>query len=89
MKNRVLIGCLLLLSICSVLFLYHYRVEADSRTEQSVEGDAFSHDLFDQVLQEHVDENGQVNYTTTEGESREIRGVSGSGGCGEPYGIVL
>ena len=63
MKNRVLIGCLLLLSICSVLFLYHYRVEADSRTEQSVEGDAFSHDLFDQVLQEHVDENGQVNYT--------------------------
>ena len=63
MKIRVLIGCLLLLSVCSVLFLYHYRVEADSRTGQSVESTAFSHDLFDQVLQEYVDEKGQVNYT--------------------------
>ena len=63
MKNRILIGCLLLLSVCSVFFLYHYRVEADSRTQQSVESTAFSHDLFDQVLQEHVDENGRVNYT--------------------------
>ena len=63
MKNRVLIGCLLILSVCSVFFLYHYRVEADSRTQQPAENTAFSHDLFDQVLQEHVDENGWVNYT--------------------------
>ena len=63
MKNRVLIVCLLLLSPCSVFFLYHFRVEADSRTQQSMESTAFSHDLFDQVLQEHVDENGRVNYT--------------------------
>ena len=63
MKNRVLIVCLLLLSPCSVFFLYHFRVEADSRTQQPMESSAFSHDLFDQVLQEHVDENGRVNYT--------------------------
>ena len=64
MKNRIFIGCLLLLSLCSILFLYHFRVEADSRTQQSLEeGPAFSHDLFDQILQEHVDENGRVNYT--------------------------
>ena len=63
MKKRVLIGCLLVLSLCSVFFLYHYRVEADSRTQQSMEDVAFSHELFDQVLQEHVDEKGQVNYT--------------------------
>ena len=63
MKIRVLIVCLLLLSVCSVFFLYHYRVEADSRTEQSLKAPAFSHDLFDQVLQEHVNEKGRVNYT--------------------------
>ena len=63
MKNRILILCLLLLSVCSVFFLYHFRVEADSRTQQSIEGTALSHALFDQVLQEQVDENGRVNYT--------------------------
>ena len=63
MKKRILIICLLLLSVCSVLFLYHFRVEADSRTEQPSNAASFSHDLFDQVLQEHVDENGEVNYT--------------------------
>ena len=63
MKNRVLILCLLLLSVCSVFFLYHFRVEADSRTQQPTEGTDFSHDLFDQVLQEHVDEKGRVDYT--------------------------
>ena len=69
MKNRVLVACLLLLSIFSVLFLYHFRVEADSRTQQPVDASSFSHDLFDQVLQEYADEAGQVNYTKTEGES--------------------
>ena len=63
MKKRVFILCLLLLALGSVLFLYHFRVEVDVRTEQPPEGVLFSHDLFDQVLQEHVDENGQVNYT--------------------------
>ncbi len=63
MKKHVLIGFLLILSVCSVFFLYHYRVEADSRTQQSMEDAAFSHKLFDEVLQEHVDEKGQVNYT--------------------------
>ena len=63
MKNRVLVACLLLLSIFSVLFLYHFRVEADSRTQQSTDTTSFSHDLFDQVLQEHVDKEGRVDYT--------------------------
>lgn len=63
MKNRILIVCLLLLSVCSVLFLYHFRVEADSRTQASVDVVSFSHDLFNQVLQEHVDKEGRVNYT--------------------------
>ncbi len=62
MKIRVLIGCLFLLSLCSILFLYYFRVEADLRTQPAAEGAAFSHNLFDQVLREHVDENGQVNY---------------------------
>lgn len=63
MKNRILIICLLLLSVCGVLFLYHFRVEADSRTSQPTGDAPFSHDLFDQVLQEHVDKEGRVNYT--------------------------
>ena len=63
MKKRILIVCLLLLSVCSVFFLYHFRVEADSRTQQPMDDASFSHELFDQVLQEHVDEKGRVNYT--------------------------
>ncbi len=62
MKNRILIICLLLLSVLSILFLYHFRVEADSRTKQPLNTAPFSHDLFDQVLQEHVNAVGQVNY---------------------------
>ena len=62
MKNRILIVCLLFLSVASVIFLYHFRVEADSRTQLSVDEASFSHDLFNQVLQEHVDKAGRVNY---------------------------
>lgn len=63
MKKRILIISLLLLSVCSVLFLYHFRVEADSRSPQPNSDASFSHELFDQVLREHVDEKGRVNYT--------------------------
>ncbi len=63
MKKRILIVSLLLLSVCSILFLYHFRVEADSRTQQPNSDASFSHELFDQVLQEHVDKRGRVNYT--------------------------
>ena len=56
MKNRTLLVILLLfLSVLSVLFLYHFRVEADPRTHEPIHAAPFSHDLFDQVLQEHVD----------------------------------
>lgn len=61
MKNRILIGCLLLLSVVSVIFQYHYRVEADSRERQDATDTPFSHDLFNQVLQEHVNK-GKVDY---------------------------
>lgn len=61
MKNRILIGCLLFLSALSIIFQYHYRVEADSRGEQHATDTPFSHDLFNQVLQEHVDK-GKVDY---------------------------
>ena len=61
-QKRILIVCLLLLSLCSILFLYHFRVETDLRTQQPAEDTVFSHDLFDQVLREHVDEKGRVNY---------------------------
>ena len=63
MKNRILIVCLLLLSVVSVIFLYHFRVEADSRIARPPSEAPFSHDLFNQVLQEHVDKKGRVNYT--------------------------
>lgn len=63
MKKYVFIVGLLLLALGGGLFLYHFRVEVDLRTQLPAEGTAFSHNLFDQVLQEHVDETGQVNYT--------------------------
>ncbi len=61
MKKRILIGCLLLLSILSVIFQYNYRVEVDLRTEQDAADMPFSDDLFNQVLQEYVDM-GKVDY---------------------------
>ena len=63
MKKRILIVSLLLLSVCSVLFLYHYRVERIHTNPQPMDDASFSHKLFDQVLQEHVDKKGRVNYT--------------------------
>ena len=63
MKNRILIVCLSLLSVVSVIFLHHFRVEADSRIEEPPSEAPFSHELFDRVLQEHVDGEGRVNYT--------------------------
>jgi hypothetical protein len=72
MKKRILIVCLLLLSVCSVLFLYHFRVEADSRASHSTDDASFSHELFDQVLQAHVDEKGRVNYTKLKANPKKL-----------------
>ena len=72
LKKRILIMCLFPLSLCSVLFLYHFRVEADSRSPHSTSDVSFSHELFDQVLQEHVDENGQVNYTKLKANPKKL-----------------
>ncbi len=73
MKTRtLLIVCLLFLSVLSVLFLYHFRVEADSRTQQPPSEAPFSHELFDQVLQEHVDKNGHVNYTKLKANPKKL-----------------
>ena len=61
MKYRILIISLILLSILSVIFQYHYRVEVDSRESSDLPNTSFSHDLFNQVLQEHV-EDGRIDY---------------------------
>ncbi len=61
MKYRILIISLILLSILSVIFQYHYRVEVDSRENTDLPNSPFSHDLCNQVLQEHV-EDGRVDY---------------------------
>ena len=61
MKNRILIGSLILLSILSIIFQYHYRVEADSREDTEAPNTTFSHDLFNQVLQERV-KDGLIDY---------------------------
>ena len=73
MKNRTLLVILLLfLSVLSVLFLYHFRVEADSRTHEPIHAASFSHDLFDQVLQEHVDTEGLVNYAKLKSKPEKL-----------------
>ena len=61
MKYRILIISLILLSILSVIFQYHYRVEVDSRENTVPPDTAFSHELFNQVLQEHV-KDGRIDY---------------------------
>ena len=61
--RKILIASLILLSVLGVIFLYHFRVEADPRTQQAPDTAPFSHELFNQVLQEHVNKKGQVNYT--------------------------
>ena len=61
--RKILIASLILLSVLGVIFLYHFRVEVDARTLDSREISPFSHELFNQVLQEHVNKKGQVNYT--------------------------
>lgn len=57
MKKIILITCLLILSIVSVIFLYHYRVETDYRNQNTLIDSPFSHELFNLVLQENVDKN--------------------------------
>ena len=90
MKNRVLVACLLLLSIFSVLFLYHFRVEADSRTQQSTDTTSFSHDLFDQVLQEHtLIKPGRVDYTKLKANPEKLEKYLDLLAVAKPHGIVL
>lgn len=71
MKKYILIGILLLLSILSVLFQYHYRVEADSRDEIDTPKTAFSHEIFNKVLTKHV-EKGKVDYAKLKAEPEEF-----------------
>ena len=61
--RKILLISLILLSVLGVIFLYHFRVEADPRTQQTPNTAPFSHELLNQVLQEYVDKAGQVNYT--------------------------
>ena len=46
-------------------FLYQYRVESDERVGKAfpaITADEMRHDLYDGVLQKHVDSQGRVNY---------------------------
>ena len=73
MKNRTLcVACLLLLCLFGAVFLYWFRVEADSRKPQPTNGTSFSHDLFNQVLQEHVDEEGWVDYAKLKAKPEKL-----------------
>lgn len=71
MKKIILIACLLILSLFSVIFLYHYRVETDVRPDQQHSDAPFSHDLLDQVYKEHV-ENGKVHYTNLKANPEKL-----------------
>ena len=71
MKKTILITCLLILSIVSVIFLYHYRVEADYRNLMTLSDTPFSHELFNQVLQEYVVEN-LVDYTNLKKNPKKL-----------------
>ena len=61
MKNRILIISLILVSIFSIILQFNFRVEVDARSMKAVSNNPFSHDLFNQVLQRHVD-GGRVDY---------------------------
>ena len=61
MKNRILIISLILLSILSVIVQYNFRIELDARSIEVESDSSFSHNLFNQVLQTHVDK-GRVDY---------------------------
>ncbi len=71
MKKIIFITCLLILSIISMIFLYHYRVETDVRADKQHSDTPFSHDLLDQVYKEHV-ENGKVHYTNLKANSEKL-----------------
>lgn len=62
MKNRILIISLILLSIISVILQYNFRIEVDARSMEVESDSPLSHDVFNQILQRHVDE-GRVDYT--------------------------
>lgn len=71
MKKIILITCLLILSIISMIFLYHYRVETDVRSDQQHPDAPFSHALLDQVYKEHV-AYGKVHYTNLKANPEKL-----------------
>lgn len=71
MKKHILIITLSVLAILSILFQYHYRVEADSRETKDVTDTPFSHHLFNKVLQEFVHE-GSVDYAKLKSNPKKL-----------------
>ena len=61
-----LIGGATVLCVLGIWFLYPNRVESEERSEKEIQAtktnSEFSHELFDQVLQEYVDSQGRVDY---------------------------
>jgi hypothetical protein len=64
--TRWLIGGVTVLCVLGARFLYQFRVETEERVGKEIQAATiqgeFSHELFDQVLQEYVNSQGRVNY---------------------------
>ena len=70
-----LIAILIILSGVGCGFLYQYRVESDERVGKAfpaITADEMRHDLYDGVLQKHVDSQGRVNYAALKSNSQAL-----------------
>ncbi|MCZ6681043.1 MAG: DUF547 domain-containing protein [Candidatus Poribacteria bacterium] len=77
--TRWLVGALGILGVLGagfLYFLYKYRVENEERVGKAIQpavaADAFSHELFNQVLQKYVDAQGRVNYAALKSDSQAL-----------------
>ena len=71
-----LIGGLAVLVAVGGSFVHPLRVESkkpvNKQAEASIASDAFSHDLFDRVLQQHIDSQGNVDYAALKENPQDL-----------------
>jgi hypothetical protein len=74
--TRWLIGGVTVLCVLGARFLYQFRVETEERVGKEIQAATiqgeFSHELFDQVLQEYVNSQGRVNYAGLKNNPRTL-----------------